>query len=194
MELVPTLVVRTLLGTGPNTRTSAPLAPLWSSLTQAVMWVLMTTVQYEVPSVTGFKHTPMILRGLAGFSAFFSSIGVIVFVASNAKTSFCKRFDADAALPCNYGSSFGAAVSAIVFQLLALLILVKGVSADLGATYSFKGGFEEAGSGGGGTTGGFQATFQGSSSEGGGYNTTPIDADSGTADKPFRSAYQDIGA
>ena len=94
-----------------------------------------------------------------------------------------------------WGSSAGAAISAVVFQVLNALLLWRGISADLGATYSFKGGFEESSGGAAAAVGGtFQGSFQGSS-EGGGYNTTPVEA-GGDSDRPFvksGSGYNDFG-
>jgi hypothetical protein len=92
-----------------------------------------------------------------------------------------------------YGASAGCAISALVFQLLTAALVWVGLSADLGATYSFKaGGFEAAGGAGSGSAAAGGAAFAGSFQTGGagGYN---VDASGGDGnDVPFKaSGYQD---
>lgn len=113
-------------------------------------------------------------------------------------SSFCTGFDPDNGttgdgIACVYGASAGCAISALVFQIITAAIVWVGLSADLGATYSFKaGGFEAAGGGGAGAGAGAGASFSGSFQTGGagGYNGDVSGGDGN--DVPFKaSGYQD---
>ena len=53
------------------------------------------------------------------------------------------RRGSDPLLPA--GASAGCAIAALVFQVLAAGVVWLGMNPDLGATYSFKSGFEPAG-------------------------------------------------
>lgn len=149
---------------------------IFASINIAVAWLGLVAVMYEVPIVTGFKWTPLVLRLTSGAGSLFAIIGMIIFGTSPTKSEFCSVFDPDGDflnLPCYFGNGFNNAAVAAAFSAGCSLMLWVYVSPDYSAgVYEFKGASSIGGgsvsdaplasSGEGGAS--VSASFQGSSS------------------------------
>lgn len=119
----------------------------FASFLQAVVYMAMVAIQYEVPNIGNNKYTLLAVKYLGPAVLFFTIVGIINFGASTVKTEFCTAFDPDSNFNgtfCGYGTGFNLGIACVIFTISQSALIWFWMPQDLGARYEFssKGGYD----------------------------------------------------
>ena len=160
----------------------------FAAFIQFLVWLTLVMISYDAPGVSNNKGAFAFTKFGSAAAAFFCTVALISFDASQYMLEWCKAYDPDATTNgkgCGYGDGFGLIVAASLACIAHTLLMFFVVPEHVAAAYAFAGG-AASGAGAKLASGGY--TEVGVSSGGGGGGDSGSSGSSGGAS--FQGSFQ----